>query len=190
MVFTCFHVDMDAIKEALIGILANKEKSYQLITDFLSLDRVDFGSPNRGGRLKKCAAIYSPTTSPSDCVFIANSSDGWFTLVNALCSELAAHCISVSTTDDDVEHPINMVRVYEQGRESRCVRAMLDGDRWEFFEKGNVQSFESVANYQKRRIRDRLRRADVVEYLRLAGIDILSAGFWETKTPALYISEQ
>jgi len=56
---------------------------------------------------------------------------------------------------------------------TRSVAATHDGNRWRWDEQGTVQSFENVAAYQNKRIRDRLTPQMVRDYARSVGIDPL-----------------
>jgi hypothetical protein len=50
-----------------------------------------------------------------------------------------------------------------------------------------VRAFESEANYRKRRIRDRLDRAVLIDYLTAPGLDIADDRFWSSDRSALLI---
>jgi len=191
LVFSYFYVDIHAVEAAVRKIFAEEIESgkYQVRRNILDLKSVEIGNPLAGGRSKKLALAFAPETSPMHCVFVSRSSDGWHTLVNRLNSELKTRCISVGTTSDSADYPANSIRVYESGHDVRLVRAMLDGDRWDFFEKGIIQPFENPGNYKKRKIRDRLSREIVLEYLENIGLDVQAPAFWNAEGDALYICE-
>lgn len=192
LVFSYFFIDIEVLKKWSREFFAldNRGEKYHIEEGPLDLQIVRLGRPCSGGAEKIRAVIFSPKSLPSHCVFVSNYGDGWYTLINCICSDLGAKCISVSSTQDEVEFPINSLRVYEKTQVVRYVRAMLDGDRWDFFEKGTVQPFEVDAHYKKRRIKDRLSRTIIIDYLKKLDIDILESEFWETDSPALFISEQ
>ena len=58
-----------------------------------------------------------------------------------------------------------MWRVVENGELRRAVHCFLDSDRWEFYEEGARYPFEHPELYEKRRKKDRMPPAVVLEYL-------------------------
>lgn len=192
LVFSYFFIDIQIMKNWLKGFFSqeHRKEKYSITEGLLDFQMVRLGNPNSGVGEGMVALVYAPKNSPNHCVFISNSGDGWYTLINRMCNELQIKCISIASTQDSVRYPLNSFRVYENGRDIRYVRAMLDGGQWDFFEKGAIQYFESSANYREKRIKNRLSRAVVVDYLGKVGIDIQVDGFWETDEPAFYIHEQ
>ncbi len=57
-------------------------------------------------------------------------------MVYQLSKRFDLRCISISTSANDDEYPINSIRVYQGGVTRRLVRAFKDGDRWDFFREG------------------------------------------------------
>lgn len=53
----------------------------------------------------------------------------------------------------------------------RTVSAHCEDGRWRWYEHGEVQPFEQVERYQVRRVRDRLNRGLLIEYLSALGIE-------------------
>jgi hypothetical protein len=191
LIFSYFYIDLKAVRDWSKVFFAEEERreKYIIADAPLDLEVVRLGNPHSGGVEKTIALIFSPRAYPMRCVFVSNSQDGWYTLVNCICRDLGCKCIRITSTLDNVVYPANSFRVYEQGRDVRFVRAMLDSDRWDFFEEGAVQQFENAANYRKRRIRDRLNRAVIIDYLKRIDIDIYREDFWTTESTALYIRE-
>lgn len=189
--FSYFFADIDEIKSALKVIFHEEVQSgrFELYEHPLELKKVQIGNATMGGREGKMAVVFAPRTSPKHCVFVSRSADGWHTLINRLNLELKVRCVSIVTTKEDIAYPVNSIRIYEDGKEARLVRVMLDGDRWDYFAKGVIQSFENPSYYKRRRIRDRLDRTIVLEYLKLNGIDIEAPTFWEAEGNAVYICE-
>ena len=60
----------------------------------------------------------------------------------------------------------------------RVIAAVLDGDRWVFDQSGEIQDFEDVANYTKRRIRDRFTVEMLDRYCRVLGVRLFDHDFY------------
>ncbi|WP_416762693.1 hypothetical protein ACNI65_09840 [Roseateles sp. So40a] len=180
LVFSCFLTEVDHVATAL-GETASRDNGsvYQLIRSPLDLEEVAFGKPSSSGRTKKKAVIFEAQADPVCTVLVSNIADGWHTLVNVLSARLNVPCIQINSTADGVINAFNQFEIQVPGMESRVVHALEDGDRWVFFEKGPIQPFESPEHYKKRRIRDRLRRQDLMAYLEALGIDAQSEDFWK-----------
>ena len=178
LVFSCFLTDVYNVATAL-GETARRDNGsvYQMISRPLDLEEVSFGEPGSSARKKK-AVIFEAQADPVCTVLVSNIADGWHTLVNVLSARLQVLCIQINSTADGVSNAFNKFEVQLPGVESRVVHALEDGDRWVFFEKGPVQAFESPEHYKKRRIRDRLRRQDLMAYLEALGIDAQGEDFW------------
>ena len=190
LVFSIFYKKKNIIEETIDGIFRDRIESGRYFSNKsrLDLSLVDFGKPIAGGKHAKKLLIYSPVLPNEVSVFISNSADGWYTLVNRLCAELKSNCISIVSTEG-VNLPANMIRIYENGESVRYVRSMLDGDKWDFFEKGVIQFFEEPSYYKRRKIRDRLDRKIIVDYLRRIGVDIEREEFWSSIEAAFYLQE-
>lgn len=180
--------DIGAAVETVLGGQARGGR-YRIGWSPLDLSAVEIGHPRPGGAHLSKAMIFAPRTSERSSVLVANLQDGWRTLVHVLCGRLNCDCLKIQTSTPDDQYPINSITVYEDGRETRIVRAMLDGDRWEFLQRGERKAFESEANYRRRRIRDRLDRATLVNYLAALGLDIADDRFWASDRPALLVEE-
>lgn len=188
---TFFDVSIDRMVDAIRDYFCEGEKSskYKVNTDKMDLGRASLGRPQAGGCHPAVAMVYQPRAYKGRSVFAANLSDGWHTCVNVLSKKLSADCLSIRTSNAEAKYPINDVRIYCRGEAIRHLRAFKDGARWEFFEKGKRLAIESSANYERRRIKDRLSRESLIETVRAAGWDIRDPGLWESDEPAVYIKE-
>ncbi len=189
ILFSLFYCSFDLVEDAAIKVFDSRGDLYVLERGSLDLNFVNFGKSQAGGREPSRAVVYSPDAFPQYCVLVSNLSDGWFTLVNRLCRQLQVFCVSVRSMGEGAPYPCDEIRVYNGGDVIRCVRAMLDGDRWQFFEKGSLQSFEACENYKERRVRDRLNRQIIIDYLRQSGVELWEADFWTSAKQALFIRE-
>lgn len=71
----------------------------------------------------------------------------------------------------------------------RSIYAMNDGGRWEFGANGDVQEFEDMSHYKKRRIQDRFNADILAQYLSSLGIDVFSHQYYETPSPAHLVTK-
>jgi hypothetical protein len=191
LVMSVLQAPLEEMGGCLTEVLSEKSLTarYARSVGALKLESVYVGRPLSGGRRKLKAVMYCPSCLPSWTVFIANSEDGWQTLVNCLSAKTDSNVISILLSDDSMEFPRNSFELLRRGRTVRTVYSMLDGDRWEFFEKGEVQTFEDPANYTKRKKRDRLDRMIVLRYLSRIGIDPTDECFWASDKNAAYLVE-
>ena len=70
------------------------------------------------------------------------------------------------------EQPLHYVRTVSAG--------IFDSGRWSFEAHGAVQPFEQIARYGARRVRDRLTREMLVQYLQTLGIHADDPDFYGT----------
>jgi hypothetical protein len=191
LIVSFVYVDIAIMKKALQAFFCDPARhgKYAVSEGVLDLEHVKIGAPNLGGKIPLSAIVYMPRAHEENCVFISNNSDGWTTLVHRMCKDMSADCLRVSTSRDDADYPFNLLHFYRQGQEVRLVRVMKDGDRWEFFEKGDPLPFEKISNYKKRKIRDRLNRESLLTAVESAGINLRDPNFWQTNFDAIRIDE-
>jgi len=167
-----------------------RTSEFNILKDIADPTRIYVGSPRPGGVQPIRAVVYEPATTVEGTVMLVNYQDGWYTMVNILAGELASKVIKVTSSRDDETYPVTFVTVWEDGKEKRIVRSMLDGDRWEFFEQGEIQDFEEPEYYRRRRIASRFNRQILIEYMKKLGIDLESPGFFSSDKLATYFFEQ
>ena len=118
---------------------------------------------------KENQVLLFPSLDNKRVIFYSKVSDGFVNFFEGFLrfSNDSGYFFSVS--DNAREYPCNYLKVYEhEGVLSRMVRSMKDSGGWEFFEKGEVLSFEK--DYSKtRRIKDKLSKEIVIEYLKELG---------------------
>lgn len=132
----------------------------------------------------KCL-IWQPESINFDLVvFLSSVTDGWPTLLNKYYSIYQRETICVGLCDKETYFPIYNFE-YKMGIQNRVIQAMKDANKWEFFESGELLSFENESNYKKRKISDRLNNEIIHEYLKINGIDITKDEFWRSKDMAI-----
>jgi hypothetical protein len=191
LAFASLGAPVEEIRQAVEAILGDqlRDGRYKIGWSPLDLGSVEIGRPRPGGAHLTRATIFKPRTIGQTGILVANLQDGWHTLIHVLCKRLRCDGLRIQTSTADVRYPINSITVYEGGQETRTVRAMLDGDRWEFFQHGAAKAFESETNYRRRHVRDRLDRVILIDYLAALGFDITDDQFWSSDRPALLIEE-
>src|ERR1700733_2016837 len=121
LMFSYFYVDLKTLREWSKTYFAEEQRPGKYLVSDAPIDTevVRLGNPHAGGIEKTIALIFSPTAHPMHCVFVSNSQNGWYTLVNRICKDLGCKCIRVASTLDNVQYPANSLRVYEYGRDVR-----------------------------------------------------------------------
>ena len=132
--------------------------------------------------------LWTPTNAPHLTAFMPSVMSGDYFVGYRASTDLALRVITLRTTPQDVQWPINEFIAYRNGTRQRAVRAMLDGSRWEFWQAGDPMPFESA--YNARRKRDRLDRERVFAYAVAWGAPINESAFWVTQDPALTLVRQ
>ena len=128
--------------------------------------------------------LWSPLSQPELTAFMPHVRSGDYFVTAHAGKTLKASYVSVRSTPEDVEWPINEFDCTEDGRQRRFVRAFRDSPRWDFHEVGEPFAFEDVAKYRRRRIRDRFTRADLIACLHAWGATVDDADFWHSDAQA------
>jgi hypothetical protein len=124
-------------------------------------------------------------------VFKANAADGAYGLMYqlsiALGCKVTRWVLSQPTVPADwQENLFGSTNRADPREDGRIVSVTVnDNGRWEFSEHGPVQWFETVSNYQRRRIQDRLTPSILIEYLERQGIPVESDAFWSSDASML-----
>lgn len=111
-------------------------------------------------------------------LFVSSVADGYSSMVLSLSTAIPGQHLSVNVSRLDIAYPANAINVVEAGKSIRSIYAMLDGDRWVFFQKGEPLFFEDADRYQARRKKDRLTPQIVSTYLNQIGYGSLQREFW------------
>ena len=120
---------------------------------------------------------------------MTNVADGWNSLSWLLAKKHEELQFQVLSSEEGASYPINRIEIWRKGCTVRTILAMKDSDRWLFSQEGVVESFEQPSLYKKRRIRDRLTREIIIQYLRSVGWDIERDDFWKSLGRVTYYDE-
>ena len=125
---------------------------------------------------------WTPACLPVGTAFLSNEMHGHGP-VPVVSKELAANAIllRVSRSPGDEICEFNYLL---NGLDRRFVRVMHDGDRWEFFGRGDPLQFEDQVSYQRRRIRDRFTPSMLSLYCDALGFPVGAHAFWTSGNPA------
>jgi hypothetical protein len=128
------------------------------------------------------AIIWHPLNQKNDCIAIVNSfQDGCAGFVQGFCEKNNLEYIYISFSSDHFYYSdFAKFQYYNSGKE-RTVYAISDEGKWEFFQKGEILSFENEAYYKRRSISNRLNEEILLEYLQKMGVDLAGKDFWLAK---------
>ena len=129
--------------------------------------------------------LWSPSIAQHLTAFMPSVMSGDYFVGHRAAKDLALDVLSVRTTPQIVQSPINEFISYSAGKRQRAIRAMLDGERWQFWQDGPPLPFEDTQPYSARRKRDRLTRERVIAYADAWGAPINDPKFWSSQSPAV-----
>lgn len=138
-----------------------------------------------GGRNPLVGYFYRPRSSTKTSVMISNAVDGWYTLCGLLAASGGQSQILACSFGQEGA----TFHYWSSGKEIRTVSAILDGDSWEFFQRGEPLPFESVANYRRRKISTRLDQDLLMAYLLRLGWDLGADDYWLAHGDVVCVSE-
>ena len=129
--------------------------------------------------------LWSPACAPDLTAFMPRSSSGDYFVVEYACRRFGFPGVGVRSTTQDVEWPVNEFIVYESNALRRCVRALKDSPRWEFYTQGDPLDFENEEAYTARRVRDRIQRESLLGYVESWGAPVRNPEFWSSRQQAV-----
>ncbi len=168
---TCINSGIDHLKIDIERILAKYDISELSLIDF-KLPEQPYNSPN------KAVTIWEPSVKKNSTMLMANFSDGWFTLVQILGTKYQHELYRLRLSKPESKWPVYSMTYFKNGSEVRVIQSLKDEPRWQFFERGEVLSFENPEYYKKRRIKDRFNKEILLEYLSEAGWDLHNNKMW------------
>lgn len=109
--------------------------------------------------------------------YMTNMPDGWPTLMNYYFSQFTHEIISISLSNAHELYPAYSYS-HSRGDNQRGVLVLKEEKKWEFFQRGVPFEYEDLANYNKRKISDRLNSTIIKTYLERIGIYLDDERFW------------
>jgi hypothetical protein len=126
--------------------------------------------------------IWQPLNQINDCIAIVNSfQDGWSGFVEGFCKRNNLEYMYISFSNNQALYSDFAIFNYYNSGKERTVYAISDEGKWEFFQKGEILSFENEAYYKRRSISNRLNEEILLEYLQKMGVDLAGKDFWQAK---------
>lgn len=122
--------------------------------------------------------IWEPLGLKDCSIFYSNFLDGWYTLLYNLAKQHNNEIFMIYL--GEIEKKGKMGFYYYNNEKERVVRTMYD-NKWIFFEKGKMLSFEKPEYYEKKRITDRINNDILKEYLLSLNVDINKDIFYTSK---------
>ena len=183
---TVIDIDVKSCQIMLDKILNNGPiVKYKISINTIETDKIYVGNPLYNGMIK--ILIWEPKYIPGKTAFFCNIIDGYATLVYKLCSRNRLSCISVDFTNTKYtkdDRPSFFFRYYnftDNKNIDRFIYAIKESHKWVFYEKGEVQPFEDISNYQNKIKPKRINKEIILGYLRNVNIDIEDDNFWDSK---------
>lgn len=124
-------------------------------------------------------------------LFTSSVNDGASSLLRCLSRRVPRGILKFRVESLKRKYPANFLSQLEDFDTVRLVRAMKDGDRWEFFEIGRPLSFEEPKHYAARNKKDRITPEIIADYIARIGYGSLESAFWtDSSRRATYIFEE
>jgi hypothetical protein len=134
--------------------------------------------------------LWTPACAPELTAFMPQVSSGDYFVVEDACCRFGFAGVSIRSSTQDDEWPINEFIVYESNELRRCVRAMKDSSRWDFYTQGVPLNFENEEAYTSRRLRDRIERESLLRYVESWGAPVGNPEFWSSHQEAMTLVHQ
>jgi hypothetical protein len=182
---TFFSQSLEAIRDVLVNQILPKWGHCSVSSGSF---RLPFErEPQYSGTHDVDAVFFTTRAAPGYIAFMANLQDGWSSLAHVISAQLPGRVLVCALAMPTHAYPANSMHILEGGETMRLVRAMKDDPRWEFYEEGEVQTFENAAYYTRRYTRDRVNHQIMVEYLNKLGIRIDDPQFWQVEGEVLHV---
>jgi hypothetical protein len=176
--------------------------------------KIDFETFSFEADLKKAMLRLEPLQMPQDRYLITETRSRWTAIfsnsrlgsdvtsaVSHLCQVLGCHGVTIQCSPSLTKRVANKTSIVSYAATSftldgphktewlnqiRHVSARKDGGPWKFFERGEVQPFEQVAQYENKHIRDRFTPDMLESYCAALGILAFDAAFYGPKSFLLH----
>lgn len=144
----------------------------------------------RDGTKPQRVLFWEPRIAPGSTVFMGAFRDGMNHSVFRL-SELSRFTwINVRIYRDHGYPGCFFDYYYDYRRIARRLASANGEDGWEFIQQGPIQTFEDLDYYSRQRVKDRLNREIITEYLEKLGFQVTRDAFWQTDKPAFFLWQE
>ena len=171
LAITCIKSKVGDVRDDIEAILEKCKITELLETNFIHPEQ-PFTPPH------KAVVLWEPIGKKSHTIFMANFSDGWFTLANILGVRFKHELYRLRISDPKSEWPVWSFEYFLEGKEVRVIQVLKDDPSWEFYERGDILPFENLGYYKRRIIKERFNKDILIEYMKAVGWDLLDESFW------------
>lgn len=116
------------------------------------------------------AKIFLFSSAAGATIYVCNLADGWHSLVWNIARGLKLDGAYFRTTTRPVEYGVHEMEIWEDGDAVRHLRALQDDRGWEFLNRGEPRPFEVIADFKRRKIRDRFGFERLKSYSDVMGV--------------------
>ncbi len=189
--FSCLSCTLASAKNAIEPTMegdADSLEAGRFTMDEIFLMNED-GRVSRRSAASSCTALLFETADKNKTIAVSNVTDGWVTLCNAIAFHAKTDLYTFSFSEEEDPDARNALeyRDYSSPQmKERVVHAMKD-PRWAFYEKGEPLYFEDVANYKKRKIKDKVNKQILVSYCNRLGLNVEDPDFLNPRGSVLRI---
>ena len=177
--FSCFDADLFSVEATVDHVLQGD--TFTKHWEELKLPEQPYRAPMQG-------TFWAPRSAQGKTALVAQLEDGWQTLCRLIATKGAVRTLVVRASSRHAEWPVVDFQYYEDSVPKRCVRAMKDDSKWDFFQQGEALAEEDPYRYRARRIRDRLTSEDVSSLATKLGWPVSDEGFWSSTHQALRVT--
>jgi hypothetical protein len=184
--FSLIYAPLSTIEQHIRSSHARALKRGEVSLERVPFDLNDpaFGPPSHTSPAH--GAFFRSVAWREGTVFKSNAADGTYGLMYrlsiALGCKITRWVLSQPTVSADwQENTFGSTNRADPNEDGRIVSVVVnDNGRWGFAEHGPVQWFETVSNYKRPRIQDRLNLLVLIEYLERQGVPVESDEFWSS----------
>lgn len=166
-----FYNDIHKIADIIVGLFKeelSEEKAYIREGNFNITNYIDsfFVQCN-----KDMFSFWTKSDYPQWVFFTSNSTDGRYTLCNAINNTLKCPLYLLKICNETVNiNPGYSFQHIDKYNQERVILAYKE-DKWVFYERGKPLSIEETNLYKRRIIKERMNGTIIINYLKKLGID-------------------
>ncbi len=110
-------------------------------------------------------------------IYIDNTGESYYSLIWNICTDNDVEGVHLKISSQTCEYPGYMMHYFNKMKE-RSILCYKE-DKWVFFDKGEIQSFENTTYYSNKQKKKRFNKDIIVEYCKALDFNIEDDDFWE-----------
>lgn len=118
---------------------------------------------------------YTFRQKDSFVIYVNNAFDNWVTNIEFTCAKYGYKAVYIYVNDES-KFPAYKLHFYN-GKSTRIIYSLKDGERWIFFKKGNPQDFEMGDTYSERGATKKFNYYKLKNFCNNLGLEIESSDF-------------